>query len=147
MASGTGTKIHRRWQSGEDLLMPLLTVRSFLEEPGHWGHGPGRLNTGQAKALGVFILLPRPLLNPPPVFPETIQRNLSSSEAGTPLTLALYHYPDSEKQRPLLAHLFGGDQRPRRAGGGFGGGVLLSFTSHLQCSATLGSCQLYPEGF
>lgn len=103
MASGNGTKIHRRWQSGEDLLTSLLTVRSFLEEPGHWGGGPGQLNTRRAKALDVFIVLPRPLLSPPPTFPGTIQRNLSSSEAGTPLTLR--PCTDPERQRLLLAYL------------------------------------------
>lgn len=57
MASGNGTKIHRRQQSGEDLLTPLLAVRSFLEEPGLWGCG--QLNTRQAKVLSIFSLLPR----------------------------------------------------------------------------------------
>lgn len=60
MASGNRTKIHRRQQSGEDLLTPLLAVCSFLEEPGHWGCGPGQFNTTQAKALSIFILWPRP---------------------------------------------------------------------------------------
>lgn len=116
MASGNGTKIHRRWQSGEDLLTPLLTVRSFLEEPGHWGCGPGQLSTRQAKALGVFILLPRSLLSPPPTFPGSLQRNLSSSEAGTPLTLTLYLYPDPGRQRLLLSHVYRSDQRPGDGG-------------------------------
>lgn len=111
MASGNETKIHRRWQSGEDLLTSLLTARTFLEEPGHWGCGPGQLNTRRAKALGVFILLPRPFLNPPPTFPGTIQRNLSRSEAGTPLTLRAC--TDPGRQRLLLAHLCGRDQKPR----------------------------------
>lgn len=101
MASGNGTKIHRRWQSGEDLLTPLLTVRSFLEEPGHWGCGPGQLSTRQAKALGVFTLLPRSFLSPPPTFPGSLQRNLSSSETGTPLTLTLSLYPKPGRQRLL----------------------------------------------
>lgn len=60
MASGNGTKIHRRQQSGEDLPTTLLAVWSFLEEPGHWGCRPGQFNTRQAKALSVFILWPRP---------------------------------------------------------------------------------------
>lgn len=103
MASGNGTKIHRRWQSGEDLLMPLLTVRSFLEEPGHWGMGAWPASHQASQGSGCLDSSAKTLLNLPPAFPGTIQRNLSSSEAGTPLTLTLYHYPGLGRQRLLPA--------------------------------------------
>lgn len=147
---GMGPKSTGGGNQGEDLLRPLLTVRPFLEEPGHWGCGPGQLNTRRAKALGVFVLLPRPLLNSPPAFPGTIQWNLSSSEAGTPLTLTLHHSPDPGRQRLPLAHLCRSHHDGEQAGGGSGGGAFLHpspLTSHPQCPVTLGPCQLYWENF
>lgn len=109
MASGNGTKIHRRLQSG-DLLTPLLAVRSFSEEPGHWGGGPGQLNpAGQAKA-GVSSFFGQ---DPSSILPPLPQEAIRSSEAGAPLDLTLYLTPDPGRQRLLLANLARSGQRPR----------------------------------
>lgn len=79
MASGNGTKIHRRLQSGEDLLTPLLAVRSFSEEPGHWGGGPDQLNPARQAKAGVSSFFgqdPSSILLPLP------QEAIRSSEGG-----------------------------------------------------------------
>lgn len=90
MASGNGTKVHRRLPSGEDVQTTLLAI--IL---GPWWRnlaigGVGLTSQPRLRGSSFFGQEPPTPPHPPP---SSLQETFRSSEADPPLNPTMYHYP------------------------------------------------------
>lgn len=137
MASGNGTKIHRRLPSGEDLQTTLLAI---ILGPSWRNLAIGDVGLASKPRLRVSSFfgqeLPFPILLPP-----LFRKHSEVLRQTLPSTRSCMTTPDSRRQRLLPASIARRDQRPRNV-------VVMngsSFHLHLdrQGPPTLGSCQFH----
>lgn len=111
MASGNGTKIHRRLPSGEDLQTTLLAI---ILGPSWRNLATGDVGlTSQPRLRGSGSSFFGQEPPPPVLLPPLSRRHSEVLRQTLPSTRPCITTPGSRRQRPLLANIARRDQRPR----------------------------------